>query len=89
MAFLRRNKYSTQIREIAMTDTSSREWKAYQLQQDWATNPRWSGVRRGYTAEEVVNLQGSDPVEHSRHDVVPTNCGSIYTQSPMWPPWVR
>jgi isocitrate lyase len=48
-----------------MTDTSSREWKAYQLQQDWATNPRWSAVRRGYSAQEVVNLQGSDPVEHS------------------------
>jgi isocitrate lyase len=48
-----------------MTDTSSREWKAYQLQQDWSTNPRWAGVRRDYSAKEVVNLQGSDPVEHS------------------------
>lgn len=48
-----------------MTNTSSREWKAYQLQQDWATNPRWASIRRGYTADAVVSLQGSDPVEHS------------------------
>jgi isocitrate lyase len=48
-----------------MTDTSSREWKAYQLQQDWATNPRWLGVRRGYTAAEVIDLQGSNPIEYS------------------------
>jgi len=51
--------------ENEMTDTSSREWKAYQLQQDWSTNPRWAGVRRDYSAKEVVNLQGSDPVEYS------------------------
>jgi isocitrate lyase len=48
-----------------MTDTSSRQWKAYQLQQDWATNPRWQGIHRDYTADQVIDLQGSDPVEHS------------------------
>jgi isocitrate lyase len=26
---------------------------------DWASNPRWKGVRRDYTAAEVVALQGS------------------------------
>ena len=29
------------------------------LQQDWTLNPRWNGIRRPYTAEEVVRLQGS------------------------------
>jgi isocitrate lyase len=29
------------------------------LQQDWAINPRWNGISRPYTAEEVVRLQGS------------------------------
>jgi isocitrate lyase len=29
------------------------------LQQDWTLNPRWNGVKRPYTAEEVVRLQGS------------------------------
>ncbi len=29
------------------------------LQQDWTLNPRWNGIHRPYTAEEVVRLQGS------------------------------
>jgi len=29
------------------------------LQQDWTLNPRWNGIKRPYTAEEVVRLQGS------------------------------
>ncbi len=29
------------------------------LQKDWAINPRWNGIKRPYTAEEVVRLQGS------------------------------
>ncbi|MDN5771834.1 MAG: isocitrate lyase, partial [Microlunatus sp.] len=29
------------------------------LQRDWATNPRWAGISRSYTAEDVVRLRGS------------------------------
>ena len=29
------------------------------IQQDWTLNPRWQGIKRPYTAEEVVRLQGS------------------------------
>ncbi len=29
------------------------------LQNDWAENPRWADVTRGYTAEDVVRLRGS------------------------------
>jgi isocitrate lyase len=47
-----------------MSDNKSRQWKAYQLQQDWATNPRWKGVRREYSAEQVIDLQGSSPIEY-------------------------
>jgi isocitrate lyase len=36
-----------------------------QLIADWETNPRWKGVERPYTAEEVVTLQGSYQIEHS------------------------
>ncbi|HEV7490451.1 MAG TPA: isocitrate lyase [Rhodanobacteraceae bacterium] len=32
---------------------------------DWTNNPRWSGVRRNYTAEDVVRLRGTVHVEHS------------------------
>ena len=29
------------------------------LEIDWATNPRWKGVRRPYSAEDVIRLRGS------------------------------
>ena len=35
------------------------------LKEDWLENPRWRGVQRGYTAEDVVRLRGSVQVEHS------------------------
>ena len=37
----------------------NREQEVAALKQDWAENPRWKGVRRGYTAEDVVRLRGS------------------------------
>jgi isocitrate lyase len=36
-----------------------------QIKLDWANNPRWSGVRRNYTAEDVARLRGSVHIEHS------------------------
>lgn len=30
-----------------------------ELEQDWKTNPRWNGIKRPYSAEEVVKLKGS------------------------------
>lgn len=36
-----------------------------ELIKDWTTNPRWKGIERPYTAEEVVKLQGSVKIEHS------------------------
>ncbi|WP_266366813.1 isocitrate lyase [Tellurirhabdus rosea] len=35
------------------------------LIQDWALNPRWRGVERPYTAEEVVRLSGSYQIEYT------------------------
>jgi isocitrate lyase len=32
---------------------------AAEIQQDWDTNPRWKGVTRSYTAEQVSKLQGA------------------------------
>jgi isocitrate lyase len=29
-----------------------------QIQHDWNTNPRWKGIERTYSAEDVVALQG-------------------------------
>ena len=36
-----------------------RTQRQQELQSDWATNPRWTGIKRPYTAEDVVRLQGS------------------------------
>jgi isocitrate lyase len=38
---------------------------AEQLRHDWKNDARWAGVQRGYSAEEVVRLRGTVPVEHS------------------------
>ncbi|WP_395679829.1 isocitrate lyase [Dokdonella sp.] len=38
---------------------------AEQIKLDWSNNPRWHGVVRNYTAEDVVRLRGSVHVEHS------------------------
>lgn len=35
------------------------------IQKDWDTNPRWKGIKRGYTAEDVVRLRGSLKIEHT------------------------
>ncbi len=35
------------------------------LNKDWAENPRWQGVKRGYSAEDVVRLRGSVKIEHT------------------------
>ncbi|WP_426661636.1 isocitrate lyase [Rhodanobacter aciditrophus] len=38
---------------------------AEQITLDWNNSPRWSGIRRNYTAEDVVRLRGTVAVEHS------------------------
>lgn len=44
---------------------SSIEEQAKQLEADWATNPRWKGVTRPYSAADVVRLRGSVQIEHT------------------------
>ncbi|MCD9229022.1 isocitrate lyase [Ralstonia pseudosolanacearum] len=43
----------------------SRELEVKALQQEWDTNPRWKGIKRGYTAQDVVRLRGSLQIEHT------------------------
>ena len=38
---------------------------AEQLTLDWNNNPRWAGIRRHYSAEDVVRLRGTVAIEHS------------------------
>jgi len=39
--------------------------RAAVIRKEWETNPRWDHIKRNYTAEQVVDLQGSNPVEYS------------------------
>src|SRR6478752_3275920 len=47
--------------ELPMT----RDLELQRIKKDWAENPRWKGVKRGYTAEDVYRLRGSIQVEHT------------------------
>ena len=44
---------------------ATREQQIQALNTDWAENPRWKGIKRNYTAEEVVNLRGSVQIDHT------------------------
>ena len=44
---------------------SNREQQIAALKKDWETNPRWNGIIRNYTAEDVVRLRGSLAIEHT------------------------
>jgi isocitrate lyase len=44
---------------------SSRQLAAQKLQKEWSENARWNGIKRGYSADEVVRLRGSNPIEYS------------------------
>src|SRR3989441_5025676 len=39
--------------------------EAARLKKEWAENPRWKGIKRGYSAEDVVRLRGSVQIEHT------------------------
>ena len=39
--------------------------KIRQLKTDWAINPRWAGIQRPYSAEDVLKLRGSVEIEYS------------------------
>jgi len=43
----------------------NRQQQIAEIEKDWANNPRWKGVKRGYTAEDVVRLRGSMHIEHT------------------------
>ena len=36
-----------------------------ELEQEWASNPRWENVKRDYTAADVIRLRGSVQIEHT------------------------
>ncbi len=41
------------------------ELEVAKLKKEWAENPRWKNIRRGYEAEDVIRLRGSLQIEHT------------------------
>jgi isocitrate lyase len=56
---------STRRNRSSFMTSLSREQQAAALEKDWAENPRWKGIVRGYSAADVVRLRGSIPIEHT------------------------
>lgn len=49
-----------------------------ELQKEW-TQPRWEGITRPYSAEEVVKLRGSVNPECTLAQLAPRKCGGCCT----------
>lgn len=45
--------------------TAQYKLAAEAITHDWSTNPRWRGIERPYTAEDVLRLRGSIHIEHT------------------------
>ena len=45
--------------------TAQYKLAAQAIAQEWSTNPRWRGVERPYTADDVLRLRGSIHIEHT------------------------
>jgi len=43
----------------------SKEEQIKKLEAEWAESPRWKGVKRNYSAADVVKLRGSIQIEHT------------------------
>jgi isocitrate lyase len=61
---------STQTHFPSPSMTSEEKVAQYALAQDclnydWANSPRWRGIERPYTAEDVLRLRGSVAIEHT------------------------
>jgi isocitrate lyase len=48
-----------------MSKQLSRQQQIDALETDWSQNPRWKGIKRGYSAADVVRLRGSVPIEYT------------------------
>lgn len=48
-----------------MTNGNAIAQRAEKIRRDWETNPRWNGIDRDYSAEDVVRLQGSFLESHT------------------------
>jgi isocitrate lyase len=56
---------------------------AAQLTQLWADSPRWKGITRPYSADDVVRLRGTIPVEHSIAKITSEKLWQYVNEKPL------
>ena len=44
---------------------TTHEQKMRHIREDWAINTRWTGIKRPYSAEEVLKLRGTMPIQYT------------------------
>ena len=69
----------------SLNDQLSRQQQIEALEKDWAQNPRWKGIKRNYTAADVVRLRGSLHIEHTLADRKSTRLNSSHTDISRMP----
>jgi isocitrate lyase len=52
------------------------------IKKDWAQNQRWKGVKRGYSAEDVMRLRGSVRIEHTLAKLGAEKLWKLCTETP-------
>src|SRR5262245_15995901 len=52
-------------RKDTIVTQTTRQQQIAALEREWAENPRWKGITRGYSAADVVRLRGSVEIEHT------------------------
>jgi isocitrate lyase len=52
------------------------------IEKDWAENPRWEGIERPYTAEDVLRLRGSVTIEHTLAKIGAERLWQLMTSKP-------
>ena len=51
-----------------LTEQLSRDQQISALEKDWANNPRWKGIKRGYSAADIVRMLNRERAAQT-HDV--------------------
>lgn len=50
------------------------------LQQEWSHNSRWNGIKRNYTASDVIQLRGSIPIDYTLARLGSTTLWKLLTE---------
>jgi isocitrate lyase len=53
-----------------------------EIKKDWAENPRWKGVKRGYSAQDVTRLRGSVKIEYTLAKLGAEKLWKLCTETP-------